>query len=123
MLQRENFFPSKYLNAQNLPRSNSVYVIEAVEEDRIGTPPTTKLVVYFRGLAPGLPLNKTNFGVLFDAFGPDEEQWSGKSIVLRREKATFGGRTTDAVRVHLVPPGTPARPAPEPDEGEVPLPD
>src|SRR5437763_1142771 len=122
MINRNDLFPSRYLNANNLPRPSGVYVIAAVEEARIGTPPKLKLVIYFRGLSAGLPLNKINFDVLYDAFGADEEQWSGRSVVLRKEKASVGGRSTDAVRVHLPPAGAEARPAPEPDESEVPLP-
>ena len=86
-------------------------------------------MLFFAGLTQGLVLNVTNLDVLLEAFGSDEDAWIGRKIALDKVRASFGGRSVNAIRVR-VPSGAsaaPARthpaPAAAPDAIEVPLPD
>ena len=104
MLNDNELFPAKFLNATNLPHPGGVVEIERVELQMIGTPPKRKAVVYFLGLEQGLPLNRINFSTLVGAYGRNENTWRGKSVALRKERVPFAGKMTDAVRVHIPEP-------------------
>ena len=72
-------FPSKHISASDLAGQTVPAVIShcAVEEFDEGN----KAVLFFNGRQKGLVLNKTNAGVLSDAFGSETDNWTSQAIV------------------------------------------
>jgi hypothetical protein len=93
----DEMFPSKYLRAADLPRRGLTLVIDTVEKEELEGKP--KYIVYFTKEDRGLCLNKTNARILADAFGNDTDDWSSRSVHLRKERVSFKGDLVDAIRV------------------------
>jgi hypothetical protein len=83
-----------------------------------------KPVVMLKGKDKAWVLNKTNALRIAEVYGPEVMKWIGKSVVIKSERVTFGGKTTDAVRVDVeataMKADTQSRPVPhDPVTGEV----
>ena len=61
-----------------------------------------------------LPLNKTNALLLASVFGPNTNNWAGRSILLRPEKALMNGGYVDCIRCYVAPDSLGAKPVPSP---------
>ena len=61
-----------------------------------------KLKIYFRDRERTLVSNKVNAETIADKYGPDTDNWIGKRIILFPAKASFDGRTVDAIRVRHI---------------------
>jgi hypothetical protein len=95
-------FPSKFLRAADLPEGASIpVVIDKVTLEEVGEDRETKPVAYFKGKQKGLVLNKTNAGVIADAYGDESDGWTNKPINLVVSKVLFQGKFTPCVRVEL----------------------
>lgn len=106
-----DIFPSKFLKAHELQGKTPTVTIARVElaQVRGRTKVDTKAVVYFRGKAKGLLLNKTNAQSITQiAQSAVTEQWPGVAIVLYATTATFGTETHTVIRVKA--PATASRP-------------
>jgi hypothetical protein len=99
------FFQSKgtYLNATHLAAGDLQVTIKSVEIERVGREQDQKLVIYFHELPRGLTLNKTNYEVLFEGFGPETGDWISRSVTLYATKTQFDGREVDGVRIRVEP--------------------
>src|SRR6516164_4043461 len=49
-------------------------------------------------------LNQTRLGVMIRGFGPIDENWLGKTILVSRGEAPFGGKIVPAVKIEAVVP-------------------
>lgn len=97
-----DLFPSRYLKAHDLQDHMPTVTIDRVtlEDVRGRVKIDTKAVVYFRGHAKGLLLNKTNARSLAQiAQSPVTEQWAGVRVTLYATTATFGQETHPVVRI------------------------
>lgn len=97
-----DLFPSKFLKAHELQGKTPTVTIARVElaQVRGRTKVDTKAVVYFRGKAKGLLLNKTNAQSITQiAQSAVTEQWTGVAITLYATTATFGTETHAVIRV------------------------
>lgn len=77
----------------------------------------SKPLLLFAGTERGLILNKTNAGILVNAFGPETDAWRGRVVELYPDRVMFAGRIVDAIRVRIPQAGaasSPAAPAPTP---------
>ncbi|MEA1048581.1 hypothetical protein U5801_01920 [Lamprobacter modestohalophilus] len=109
-------FPGAYLKAQDLQgRTVSVIIADCRMEDLGGE---EKPVLYFQGKDRGLVLNKTNAGVLVDAYGDETSQWNGRPLELFAARVSFQGRMVDGLRVRVpaapLHQPAPAQPAQQP---------
>ena len=124
-------FPSKYLKAHELQGKTPTVTIDHVEFEqlrkRTGAGTETKAVVYFRGKAKGLLLNKTNARTITQlAKSAVTEDWRGLALALYATTAAFGDETHAVIRIKapaIVSAPRPALPKVFTDELEIDLDD
>jgi len=58
-----------------------------------------KIVLTFEGLDKRYAINKTNAGIIADAFGDDTVNWNGEEIQLIEIRTTYQGETVPALQV------------------------
>jgi hypothetical protein len=115
MIDPEKYRKAAYLKAADLPGRRTRVCIHSVGEQQIGTPSELKLVLQFTSdKVKPMVCNYTNTVTLVDAFGPDEQTWIGKIIILLKTKAMFQGKNVDAIRVEFPPQPVTPDPAPTP---------
>jgi hypothetical protein len=61
-----------------------------------------KPVVYTDYQGKGVVLNPTRAKVLYAAFGPNDDNWVGKTIVIFLGETTYGGKKTGCVEIEAV---------------------
>ena len=76
-----------------------------------------KAVLHFQGNVPKqLVVNKTNYLILAQSFGPNTDTWIGKQIVISPSMTPFKGKMVETIHVEpLCTPG--AQPAGAPQSG------
>jgi hypothetical protein len=105
-------FPSKYLRASDLQgREITVTISHLTMEEFDGDP---KPVAYFVGKEKGVALNKTNSTNIASAYGPETDDWQGKSVILYPAWVDFQGKSVEAIRIRPNPSGRTAAPPPPP---------
>lgn len=114
-------FPSNYLKTEDI-RANAALraplTIRVVEDEDIGG--ESKLVMYFRGVDKGLPLNRTNCETLAEILGDDTDDWRGGVITLIAERTQFRGKRVWGTRIDKVTPATDAAAAAAAADGQSP---
>lgn len=95
-------FPSNYIAASDLDGNNVTVTMKSVELEKVGD--DNKPVVYFKGKAKGLILNKTNAKNIATVYGDDMDDWEGQEIVLFPAMVDFQGKTVEAIRVRAPQP-------------------
>ena len=107
-------FPSKYLKAADIPDDRPVNVVmdHVTIENVAGNdnPDDEKPVLYFQGKTKGMVLNKTNSGILSDAYGDETDDWAGKPVQLTTTETLFQGKMVPCLRVKIPRAGTTAQP-------------
>ena len=112
-------FPSKFLKAADIGGSTPTVTIDQVKMEDIGE--DRRAVVYFVGKDKGVVLNKTNSSNIADAYGPDTDDWIGKTVTLFTAWVDFQGKSVEAIRIRrpdttagegkaAAPPSTPSTP-------------
>lgn len=103
-------FPSKYLKAADIPDDRPVTVtMDHVKIENVAggdNPDDEKPVLYFQGKTKGMVLNKTNSGILSDAYGDETEEWAGKPVQLTATETLFQGKMVPCLRVKIPRAGT-----------------
>jgi hypothetical protein len=92
-------FPSKYLKASDLQGREITVKISHIMMEEIGQDKQTKPALYFMGKEKGIILNKTNATNISAAYGPDTDEWAGKSVVLFTAWVDMQGKSVEAIRV------------------------
>lgn len=106
-----DFFPSKWLKASDIPPAGITLTIAGLKEEEIES--DKKLpVIYFQGHSKGLVLNKTNSQMAGRLLGEDYTTWGGKALHLVSEPVPYQGRVVDSIRVK--PPVAAAQGVPQP---------
>ena len=100
-------FPSKYIKSSELKGRSIPVIIERWEIETVGD--QRKMVLYFQGMKKGMICNHTNADRIAHLYGPDNDDWIGREIVLYSELTNFQGRTMDGLRVRAPEPQAPAR--------------
>lgn len=94
-----DLFPSNYLKASDLQGQTVRVTIERCAIEQIDG--EQKPIIFFQGKKKGLVLNKCNAFALADMFGPETDNWLGRTIKLRPDKTTFQGRPVGCLRVGI----------------------
>ncbi len=105
-------FPSKYLKASDLQGRHIAVTIERVVMETVGE--DHRPIVYFAGKQKGLVLNKTNANTIAGMYGPETDNWQGRTITLFSAQVDFQGRAVEAIRVGVRPPETKPLPSDPP---------
>lgn len=91
------YFPSKFLKADDVKVDTTVTISE-LKEEKVGE--DTKPVIYFEEVDKGLVLNKTNSLKIAKILGSDKPiDWPGKKIVLCTALVTYKSEEVPAIRV------------------------
>lgn len=118
----DKLFTSKYLRAADIDEiadentQTAIVTIDRVEMAEVGQDQQEKPVVYFRGIEPGMVLNKTNASSISKLLGNDTDDWTGKAIGLFTTEVDFSGQQVLAIRVRLKLPKMPKAKVVEEDE-------
>ena len=101
----DQVFPSKYMKASDLPEDglSLPFVIEEVRVEEIGREKQSKPVIYFVDQSKGFVANKTNCNTIKKLFGPDTDEWIGKTIALYSTEVQFGDEMVESIRVSVKP--------------------
>lgn len=105
-------FSSKFLKAADVDEmadeatQTAIVTIDRVEMAEIGSDQQEKPVMFFKGIEPGLVLNKTNSATLAKLLGYETDEWAGKSIGLFTTEVDYAGQQVLAIRVRLKLPKT-----------------
>jgi len=93
-----------YVGAWDLEGGDVKATIERVETyiDPRDTKRTKPLLTFVQPGPKPLIANTTNCNAIEAMYGPNEEGWIGKPIVLFMGQAEFGGKTGPAVRVRTI---------------------
>ncbi len=93
-------FPSRYLRAHELQGKEPVVTIDRVELEEMGRTREHLPVVYFRGKAKGLKLNKTMaVAVSQIARSDDTDGWPGTVVQLFATTAEFAKQVHQVIRI------------------------
>ncbi len=96
-------FPSDYLKSEDLNGREVKVTIKDCQMKELGQgkEKETKAVLYFEGKEKGMVLNKTNAGVLGDAFGDETDDWKGEEIILFAKEVEYQGKPMMGLRIKL----------------------
>lgn len=105
-----DYFPSKFLKADDVKAETAVTISE-LKEEKVGE--DTKPVIYFEEVDKGLALNKTNSLKIAKILGSDKPiDWPGKKITLYTALVTYKSEEVPAIRVKEFIPEAAAQPGP-----------
>ena len=99
MATRDELFPSKYIKHSDLNGQEVTVTIAGLDIEEVGMDRETKPVLSFKDEKKGLVLNMTNYDAIAEAYDEQTDNWPGKKIILYPDKARFGGKIVDCVRV------------------------
>ncbi len=92
----DNYFPSKYLKAEDIAQDTKVTIENVTEEDIMKE---RKLVVHFAELDKGVVLNKTNAHSIAKIVNSKTfSEWSGQTVVLYKADVPYRGDIVSAIR-------------------------
>jgi hypothetical protein len=99
-MNKDDFFPSKYLKASDLKGQSVVVKVDRVQKEKLGE--DTKPVIYFQGKQKGMVLNKTNWTAIADLYGDESDDWTDGEIELFEAQVEFQGKVGPGLRVRKV---------------------
>lgn len=94
------FFPSKYLKADDFEDDSPIVVIKRITVEEVGKDKDRRPILFFEGEEKGIVLNKTNATNIARAYGTDTDGWMGKKIQIGTEMVSFNGETKPAIRLY-----------------------
>lgn len=94
------FFPSKYLKADDFEDASPVVVISHITVEEVGKDKDRRPILFYEGEQKGIVLNKTNATNIARAYGSDTDAWTGKKIQIGTEMVSFNGETKPAIRLY-----------------------
>jgi len=136
-MKKDERFPSKWLKAGDLKGKAAVVTIDRAEMEVFKNDKgyeEDKLVVYFKNKKKGLICNQTNWDLISEVTGTDDDSaWPEHKIELYSRKVEMRGKQVDAIRVRAptqaelpqstkpLPPKPPAKPLAEEMDDEIPF--
>ena len=96
----KEFFPNKYLKAEDI-KPDEVVTIKEVRSELVGRDQDELPVMYLNEYDRSIVLNKTNANAVADVYGDDEVKWSGKKVKLFLENVrnVSTGKVGPAIRM------------------------
>jgi hypothetical protein len=101
MANATDHLTSNYLKAIDLEDGVIVRAVILAARPNDFEDGTTKLVIYTDHKAKGVVLNQTRLKTMIEAFGPNTDNWVGKTINLRRGPTMFKGEATWAIYIDV----------------------
>jgi hypothetical protein len=96
-------FPARFFKTDDVPSEVEVTITECKKEDVTGSndPADKKPVLYFSDKKRGLVLNRTNAGILAEAFGDESDNWQGQRVTLYPTTTLYMGKNVPCVRIRV----------------------
>lgn len=99
-MRKDDFFPSSYLKAIDLPDDGKDFVIKEVVAEAFNENEQEKPVASFEGETKKLVLNKTNWNTIVQNTGKqDSDDWVGTTVTLYPSLVEFRGDKVLAIRI------------------------
>lgn len=105
MVNINNVYPSKYVSAGDLKGRDVTVTISRLAIEKMANNNEERPVLYFDRADKGMVLNKTNASTIAALYGPETDNWPGKSITLFGTDVDFQGSRVPAIRVRPAVPG------------------
>jgi hypothetical protein len=122
-MRRSERFPSKYVQAADLPAQGVTVVIDHLKMEEVGQEKHRKPVLYFRDKKKGLVVNSTNDQLIGELLGSDDDrEWKGERICLYPTTTPFKGEMVACIRVRAADKVIERDAAEEEDEDPAPKP-
>ena len=99
MSTRDELFPSKYIKHSDLNGQEVTVTIASLDMEEVGMDKEEKPVLSFKDAKKKLVLNMTNFDGIAESYGEETDNWPGEKIILYEDKARYGGKIVDCIRV------------------------
>ncbi len=94
---------SEWIKAKDLRGKDWVLEIARISDHtfpaRDDQPAKQQLVLHFRGATKKLGLNTTNAHAIGEMYGPESDDWVGKTITLYPTKDRLGAKIVDCIRI------------------------
>lgn len=94
----DDLYPSKWLKASDLKGQSYRMTIQNVTIEDIGDK-DRKPVMWLKGAAKGIVLNRTNADSVGLVHGRDTDAWTGKEVEIYVQGVAFQGQTVPAIRM------------------------
>jgi hypothetical protein len=99
-MTRSQVYPSRWLNAVDLPPDGEQVTIRKVTIKEIGRKRERKPICAFDEIDKELVVNLTNWTNIAELTGEDDsDNWAGHAIKLVRVRVPYGGKNVEAIRV------------------------
>ena len=98
----DTLYGARFLSAASIDEDFTATISHVSTEtfEKPGEPARTKAVLFLNDEPRGLILNKINAGALRAEYGKAFRDWVGKTIEVRKERVSFGGKQVDFIRVY-----------------------
>jgi hypothetical protein len=97
-----DYLTSNLLNADGLESGVSIEATIVSARPREFEDGETKLIVYTDYLGKGIVLNQTRLKALIAAYWPNPDNWTGKTIIIKRGTTMYAGKETGCVVIEPV---------------------
>jgi hypothetical protein len=96
-----DLFPSRFLKAHDLAGKPYTLTIRAVSLEDVGHggEAESKLAIAFEKATKMMLLNRTNAMIIASLYGPETDQWLGKSVTIYSARVKAFGAWHDALRI------------------------
>ncbi len=123
MANIQSMFESKYIKSSDIgdlgaKRRLQIAFVEREEIDG-DNGKERKPVLHFKGAKKGLILNRTNANTLDAVFGPETDDWTGKTIEVYVTEVEYKGKASPGMRMRAVVNGDAQGRAPDIQSGGV----
>ena len=99
-MKASEIFQGSYLKSADLGKHRPVVIIESVDWAELGD--DKRRVLTFKGKDKGLVLNKTNWNMIAEITGQDDDDnWVGHAIQLYATKVDYQGKRVPAIRIEV----------------------
>jgi hypothetical protein len=95
-----DLYSSKYLKSADLGGKPVTANIDHVSVEAFENDSVRKAVLHFQGNIPKpLIVNKTNYLILAQAYGPNTDAWVGKQLIVSPSMTPIKGKMVETIRV------------------------
>jgi hypothetical protein len=99
-ISRNDAYPSKYIKTADFT-GPATYTLHSLNIEEVGQEKERRPIAYFKEINRGMVINRTNWDVLEDTFGPDTDRWIGQVVEVFPTTTSFGGRRVPCLRIRL----------------------
>jgi hypothetical protein len=102
----DNMYGTRFLSGSDVkkPTRTTITAVDKEIFDRPDGRSEAKATLTFKDFTKAVVCNKTNAANLADSFGKDFTKWVGRTVLVKSEMTSFGGRPVRGLRIYPVDP-------------------